>query len=219
MPFPTTGILDNFNRANAAIYGSTASGGDTWGANALNDTGPGTLSIVSNAIAEGSGSPNGYLTGSHGPDAEAYMTAAALPGGGNYFFLAVRVQDAGVGSLAWDGYGLIYIVGTGWQIRRYDNGASTVLGATVSTPTVSAGDGLGIEAIGDTIKGYHKPAAGAWTEVLSRIDATYTAAGNIAVEIGSAPSGTGRGDDLGGGTVVTGPVAVGRARSRPLIRP
>jgi hypothetical protein len=68
--------------------------------------------------------------------------------------------------------------------------------------TWTNGDKAGIECIGSTIKGYQYT-SGAWTEKISRSDATYGSTGYL----GMVQNNTGTSpimDDFSGGTVVSG---------------
>lgn len=60
-----------------------------------------------------------------------------------------------------------------WRITRIDNGVGTLLGAAVGATPIANGDQIGFEAVGSTITAYRKVGAGAWTAILSRVDATY----------------------------------------------
>lgn len=191
MAFPTTGVLDDFNRANQ----DPIAGG--WSAGGIN-TATNGLEVVSNQLA-GDASGNAYWDTSVGPDCEAFLTLPTIPGLTSYVALFARLRE--VGAATFDGYAVVVIGGLDWtwSIRRYDNGAGTVLGTNITTPNLAAGDAVGLEIIGDAVRALHRPSAGSWTEVGSRTDATHGAAGFLGVETGDIAM---RGDDLGGGTVV-----------------
>ena len=189
-------VLDTFDRANSLLRGSTASGGDTWATTLINSATTTDLAIASNAL-EGNGQ-SAFMNTSHGPDVELWAEVAQVPGSGQYFFLAARITDQ---AAAWEGYAVIYIVGTGWQLRRYDNGSSSVLGATVASPTVAVGDSIGFSVVGSTLTAYHKPSGGSWTAVFTRSDATYSGAGKLGLELVSGS----RIAQLGGGAPVSAP--------------
>lgn len=195
MSFPTTGIIDDFNRADDPTpEGSSCSDGiHVWSATSINGTGQGA-NLVGNLMHLVAGTGDLYITADFGPDCEAYYDLPSAPSSGEYCFLAARIQDAGTSG--WDGYGLIWINGAGWQVRRYDNGSSTVLSGTVPGNDLVSGDSFGIEVIGDTIRGLRKT-GGSWIEVVSSTDSTYATAGKIGWEISS-----GELDNFGGGTVV-----------------
>lgn len=198
--FPTNAtILDNFNRSDNLLHNSpNASSGDTWSNQRINGGGTNDLQISSSQLGSSTGSAtNGYLTSNYGPDVEVYCNISVLPASGNYVFFITRLHDQGTTSF--DGYGMIYIATDTWQIRRYDNGTSTVLAS--ATQAVSAGDSIGFSAVGSTLTAYYKPSASAtWTSLFSTTDSTYSNAGPIGLELGDT---TARVDDLSGGTVVT----------------
>lgn len=193
MAFGDAGILDDFNRSDRNLSGDTSSSGAVWSTIAMTGTAM-ELAITSNQMSV-PGSRNGYLPGPYGPNVELWCTVSVLPGAGAYVFLAVRAQDVGAVS-TWDGYGLIYIVGTGWQLRRYLNGTSTTLTSS-ATPILAAGDGMGFSVIQSRLTAYRNPAGAGWIPTgLAITDATYSAPGAIGLELNDT---TVRIDNLGGG--------------------
>lgn len=197
MAFPTTGLIDNFDRADATTLGAN------WTTFITVFTGARSHDIVTNeckAVDVGA-QQDYYNVATYGPDCEAYITVRAVASANEGFGLFLRLVN--IGSGATDGYLLKAIKQTGtdtWEIYRIDNAATTLLGATVTGPEFAVGDQIGFEAIGSTLKGYHKPAAGSWTEVLARTDATYSAAGRIGIQSDDQPAVL---DDFSGGTVVS----------------
>lgn len=199
MAFPTTGILDNFVGANENPLTTN------W--TTPMHSGHDPLQRLSNSLQGGGAgafSSGYYDVATYGPDSEAYITITTLPNENSQIRLLLRLQNIGVDT--WDGYQLRYsheaAAADEVGIFRMDDTADTLLGTQV-TQTLAAGDALGFEMIGDTLKGYYKPAAGAWTELLSRTDSTYDPAGNLGVMIaeGSSPIVL---NDFGGGTVSAG---------------
>jgi hypothetical protein len=188
MAGPTTGILDNYNRAN----GSAGANYTTYGS--------ANITIDTNA-AKGPGASFWNPT-TFGPDVEAYLTIADATG---FIELDISVRMASISGSAYDGYICYAFPQTGnatCAINRSDAGTLTQLGATVDDPGVPAtGDKFFVEAIGSTIT-FYRNTGGAWYPILSRTDATYAAAGNIGYQV---YEGAARYDDFGGGTVVTGP--------------
>lgn len=198
MPFPTTAILDNFNRANT---GPPPSASWSQGYGGIF----GQFKVVSNQAAVNSlifGYAENYWNVATYADCEAYVTIAAKPAAGSLFALMVRTVDIATNP---DGYLLVLTPSAGTdtlQIDRGDNGVRTLLGAAVSQE-VSVGDSIGIRAIGSTLTCWYKPSGGSWTELFSRTDATYSAAGRIELITNSAATIV---DDFGGGTYV--PIAI-----------
>lgn len=198
MAFPTTGVLDDFNRGNEGPPPSAS-----W-TNLQNG-----LEVVSNACVGDVNAANndGYwdLT-TFGADSEAYatMTDVLAGGGGGYFGAYARLKDVG----AWgttDGY-FIQTNQPDDDVELYivDNGVYTQLGNSIAQ-VIADGDKFGIEVVGGTLTAYYKDGAAAWGSLGTRADATYGAAGYIGLYIYDNDRGIL--DDFGGGTVV----AVGAA--------
>jgi len=202
MPFPTTGLLDDFNRANegpppSASWTTAVIAGGTDG-----------LVVLSNVLkGNGSGSNEGYWNVStFGPDVECYMKVAAkLEDSGAYQMVYCRLTTIGSGTT--DGYGcrLSFSATTdSLRLFRIDNGSVTYLGTGVSQET-AVGDQWGIEIVGDALKLMYKPVAGSWSSIESVTDGTYSASGHIGALLRGGN--THRADDFSGGTVVSSPLA------------
>lgn len=190
MAFPTTPVIDNFNRANADPPPS-ASWTGIYGAGFL---------IVSSAISKtANADTSGILwsASTFGPDSECYYTVANAGASQAAGRIYVRI-DAGVTggySLTWNAFSTLI------SIKIVASGTETTLGAAIEQP-IADGDGIGLEAVGTTLTAYHKPAAGAWTSIGSRSDATWAVGGKIGLD-GYADVGTAViFDDFGGGTYV-----------------
>ena len=199
MAFPTTGILDDFDRAD----GTASFTGAGW-TQQIEGANSGTLTISSNRVgvsANGTGeSSSAWHNAATYTDCEVYCTVATKPGSGNPTELYARLQSPG--SSAVDGYVLYQWTDAGtdyFEVARIDNGAATVLGATMSQE-LSAGDSFGMSVIADVIEVWYKPAAGAWTSLGTRTDSTYSAAGYLGLGLWFS---TVRVDDFGGGEVVS----------------
>lgn len=201
MAFPTTGILDNFNRANAGTLGAN------WSVYWSNIN----WEINSNA-ARGAAVAwfgNYYNVATYGADAEVFITITQRPGAD----LELDVRIGGTPGSSPNSYACVFNDGAAGthRIYRVSSGSGTVLGASFSQ-TLAVGDSIGLEVIGSTIKAYYKPSGGSWTELASRTDTTHSGAGYLAVS--GLPDGLGTSaiiwDDFGGGTVVagSGPVTV-----------
>jgi len=185
MAFPTTGILDNFNRANEDPLANS-----TW----TKITGSQNLKIVSNICQ---GSPFNQLSGAYwsattfGPDSEAYVTVLVIPGGANYVRLYARLTSPGG---AQNSYFMQFSNDSnGCRIFIESGGTPTAIAQDAAARYV-ANDVLGFEVIGSTLTVYKNGAS-----VLSTTDATFSAAGFIGL---GARQSTAQLDDFGGGTVV-----------------
>jgi len=195
--FPTTGVLDNFNRANEGPPPSASwTTGITGGSNGLK--------VVSNALAPNdTASADGYWNTTSGPDQEIFFTLPTMFAAGDTFRYWWRVLNPGSGTT--DGYRARYTVFGGVDqviMQRMDNGTGTTLGATHNMAAdLANGDKLGGESISSTHATYSYQSA-AWGQLFTRSDATYNSAGYVGLSMTIA--GTVAIDDFGGGTVSTG---------------
>jgi len=200
--FPTLGVLDNFDRANATTVGAgwtlcyTYGGAGDWGisSNQLYSPETDTWAVY-------------YFNAStYGPDTECYMTLATTAGDWtDSMNLFVRVQSPGSN---FDGYDVnYYFAQTGggnhdwWTIEEITDHVTTAMGAGVED-RITNGDKMGIEIIGRVITAYKYESA-AWSAVLTRTDVAspyYDDAGYVAAYIPANT--TARYDDFGGGTIV-----------------
>ena len=198
MAFPTTGLLDDFNRA-----AENPLGNGTW-------LGPLTSGLVQMSVGSG-GSANRAIPASaaqgnsywsaatFGPDMEVYGEAPAIGGAGEFIDLYLRQVDMGLSTR--DGYRLAVVFSSSWSLRRVDNNADTVI--ATATQLFSTGDSLGFEVIGSALKGYLKT-AGVWSLIISATDATYNSASTIGFGSKSQNS---HWDNFSGGTVVAAAAA------------
>jgi len=201
MAFPTTGILDNFNRASL---------GANWTAYYN------TISIQSSTVLRGDTASDqnvaGWNVATYGPDVELYATIATKSaesirlwfsrGGGGFQGYFVEAETS-AGNL---------------NLRRVDNPGETTL-RTVSSITWASGDAFGVSAIGSTFKLYRKPSGGSWGQVgADATDTTYTGNSSFTLDIWNDGAANCRLDDFGGGTVVVSglsiPVAMANFRQR-----
>lgn len=207
MAFPTTGVLDDFNRADAANLGAN------WATFVLGDA---DMRVISN---QAGGGANGNWTGNVwnsavGADQEAYATLGGTMAGVS-FAVYVRVQEYGTSTP--DGYAVEYnpTRAGGAAIRLVklnNNSAQGLAGANGEWTLISlvAGDSIGVEIVGSVLRGFYKQGAGAWVEFNTATDAAYSTGDRIAMEINAS---TGRFDNFGGGTVAT--TAVGASLAMP----
>lgn len=172
MAFPTTTLLDDFDRADASDLGAD------WSANPTESAS--NLAISSNQ-AKRSGTnqscANYYNPATYGPDVEAYFTIGANLTGTTNTGVICRLTTPGAGTA--DGYRLS-VVNNILRVFRYDNGSATQLGSDISV-TTATGDSFGIWAIGGQLLVYQKASGGSWTWRGVRSDATYSAAGYLAL--------------------------------------
>lgn len=197
MAFPTTPVLDSFNRANAILTSGN------WGLVNINGAG---AEIVSNAVTGNSGGGSGwsYWTPTmFRRDSEAFFTLTTkwlTDGQGAALMLNLQTPSV---SPDVSGYFLTIYGSAGdiAEIYRIDASVFTKLGATATGLSIAAGDKFGVCNLGGTLNMYQFT-AGAWnqTPIISRSDSTY-GDGYIGLEIDSNLIVV---DDFGGGGVVTG---------------
>ena len=197
MPFPTTGILDNFNRANE----NPVSQGGNW--TSPQNAGDTTEGVVTNVLVRGdsaASTASAYRSNaSTGDDCEVFATVAIKGNNDEYSCIRLRVQTGTLGNY----YQARLRPQAGTDLVHIDSAASntwTQLGAAVSQE-FAVGDAWGLEAIGTTLTFYFQASGGSWSSLFNRTDSTYATGGYLAdyVEFGTWGH-----DDFGGGTVVTG---------------
>ena len=169
MAFPTTPILDNFNRPDATLYPTDG----IWGGQLRSDTAA-SQRIASNQCTFSSGGVNSnYWPGlaSLGAPAtcEVYVTIVSL---GNNVEICARVRDPG--TAGWTGYLLDYANATGtWVLFTHDAGGFHAIGAGIVTP-LGVGDQMGMALDGSTITIYKNG-----TSIGTRTDSTYIQTGYL----------------------------------------
>lgn len=192
--FPTTQILDDFNRANT---GPPPSG--NWSQGPLQFTAGEGLQVSSNTVIRkptGSYRQDNYWNPTtFGPDSEAYVTVVNKVST-DEIALILRAKE--IGSTTSDYYVLGVSLSDGvWTIQRQDNNNFNTLGSSF-TQAISNGDSVGFSARGSTLTAWYKAAAGSWTALTSREDSTYLTAGYIGLQMAGANGSTL--DNFGGGT-------------------
>jgi len=215
MAFPTTSVLDDFNRANENPLSSAGS----WGTSIFDNFGGAgdSFKLVSNAIqddsaADGAGSGQAFWDGAtYGPAVEVYVTFTTIWGNASsdfWFWLQGSGED-NASNANLDGYIAYAAYSAGswvYTLSRVDNGVSTEIRAAQTGPTLANGDKLGMECSASGVfTWYHKPAAGSWgaaSGLSTTTDTTYTS-GHIGLSKGYADT-TSVLDDFGGGNVVGG---------------
>jgi hypothetical protein len=188
MAFPTTVILDTFNRADENPATGWTSILSNWQV---------TTNVANPLAAQVLAT---FGTTDYGADSEAHATIATKPATALSCGVMVRVKDTG-SVVTVDGYTLGPSVAAGTDtiaIQRIDNGVGTTLGSTVSQE-ITNGDGIGLQVIGSNLEGFYRSGAGAWASIGSRTDATYGAVGRIGMVSTSTAT---RMDDFGGGTYI-----------------
>jgi hypothetical protein len=204
MPFPTTSVLDNFNRTeNPLSDGGKWSGPLFAGDQVPQADGANCVKVGTNRFPEAYRSDQTY-----GPDCEAYLTIVTVGTGTPFVQVAARTQQE---NSSLDGYILEIIAPATWSIYSTTNEVVTTLGATI-TQAISAGDKFGIQCIGSTVSAYYNGVAG-WVNLGGRIDVTYLSAGHIGLLFGD--NSTWALNDFGGGTAVPAPTVTSDIKNFP----
>lgn len=194
--FPATPVLDRFNRAN---------GGPPPSADWLNDdyyVPLGGLVVESLActgtIITGGANP-GYWSEIAGPDCEAYFTFETLDTDGLYLGIRLSSREwSDLGANPSTGYFiLVYPAGNYVVLARKDGGTPVVLTSWMGL-SLAPGDSFGLRGVGSELSVYYRPVGGDWLLLGTVDDATYGAAGYLALILRST---TARVEDFGGGAV------------------
>ena len=202
MSFPTTPVLDDFDRGDSA----TTIGGD-W-AMFMRSAGSYDMGISSKEAYNPDSEYNGliYDAAQYGPACEVYAFLGTLPDlDSNGFKLYARQRDVVVDAWNFDGYRMLsypYVDGgtkINLSLARVDDNVETQLGASVGGLAGVNGDAFGMRLRGSSIEGWYRSSGESWAWKLSRSDATYAAAGYLGFFSGS--EGTWRMGPFGGGTV------------------
>ena len=134
-----------------------------------------------------------------GADEEVFCTVTTATGSGATVAIYLRCKDI-ASAATLDGYALILTEAAtdSWGINTITNGVVGLIGSTF-TQEVANGDSIGLRIVGSTLTAWYKASGGSWTQLASRTDSTYAAAGYLALSISDT---TGRVDDFGGGVYV-----------------
>ncbi len=187
--FPTTPLLDDFNRANENPLSQGGQWTDSW------YPGLGTTKLLSNEMTPASGIGGPYRTQQYPADMECWMTVGSSLGT-NGFDLAARIQNPGVA-----GTKRAYM----WRYQHSANmirlywidtgGAETEL--TAVSLTMSLGDAIGFQVIAKNLLGWYKPAAGSWNLLSQTEHSSIVGPGYIGCGLHETAAAT----DFGGGPV------------------
>lgn len=190
MPGPTTPIIDSGVRAdeNPAMGWTDSIDGGTYG----------NVQIVSNQIVPTSGEAYPYHSG-HGVTGDACEVYATDPTVGSNTDLLLRLSSVGTGGV--DGY-VLYHDATDFYVYRMDNNSYVQLGAAIPQ-TQAAGMSYLLRAVGPVLTVEHRPPAGSWAHLATRIDGTYTAGGYLGMYMRAGAAAI---TDFGGGTTTLSPV-------------
>jgi hypothetical protein len=192
--FPTTGVLDNFNRA-----GEMPLGNGNW--NGPIRPGHPQLKTDGDAVLSSGGNADSYWSSSiFGPDSEVYVTVDGKSPDNNYCItLACKIANPNSGSF--NAYWAEACVAAGtdtWTIYKFTNDSPTALAMSGSDVELNPGDSIGLECMPGSQK-FKRKSGGNWTDVKTSTDSTYNSvSGYVGLHIEYGWTG----DDFGGGTMV-----------------
>jgi hypothetical protein len=194
---PVTSLLDNFNRADNSGPPSS-----NWTHMIVSSSAASNnLLISAQQITGTSGSNADYWNPqTYGPNSEVWITVATKPSADlDPVVLGLRFQNPALSTAS--GYQAYYVYRSSGQdqykiIARVNGTTSNTL-ATVTGPTLNAGDELLFRANGTTLELWREN-AGTWTRILTTTDSTFTSAGYLMV---STRNTVVRLDNFGGGTL------------------
>ena len=195
MPFPTTSILDNFNRSNGAI-------GSNWTTSGFSAY-PLVISSDEAAATEGANLDGGVWNASFGPILEAYVDIPVLPTTTG-FGLFLRGN-----STATTCYSLLYALGSPNAIGLYYFSGGSFVGQAGSSinVTFAAGDTLGARMVGNVLTLFRKT-GGVWSVLGTITDTSNYISGAGYIGCYTYNDTTVRLDNFGGGTVPGGTTTV-----------
>lgn len=206
MAFPTTPILDDFNRSDGAI-------GSNWTSPALQSADVAPTILTNVAIGGASAYGSAYWNPeTFGPDSEVYMTIAAAASSWTNGQLTCRAQD--INTASQDEYQLVISSTNGLDVYRTINDSQSAVLLALDD-ILGAGDSVGmcVKTQGDDnlIEIWTETGSG-WTEVGNVVDTgantsfpVIANAGYIAFSVFGNSAITRSIDNFGGGTVVTTP--------------
>jgi hypothetical protein len=190
VPFPTTAVLDDFNRANTGPPPSA-----NWSTDiaALSDGG---YKVVSNQLIESATGPTQWSqwwnATAFGNDQECYFTYGS--GGVSQVELWIRMNNVGTGGLT--GYA-VHVDATTFYLYRWNAGSSTTLTSAI-THGLAAGSKLGLRMVGSLLQLFTDNGSG-WQLRDQVVDATYATGSRIGLLTQNSARTF---DDYGGGTYV-----------------
>lgn len=195
MPFPTTGVLDAFNRANGGL------GADWTTAAGFGGAAPRVLSNQASPAAGGGFSMALYDVAQYG-NTEVYADLVTLPAGWSIALFA-----------RYDLVGTMYSVGASagyTQLSRWVGYTETIL-ATSTVTAWAAGEKLGLRVNGTKLEVW-RYTAGVWSLILEATDDDVPAQGYTGFWASDSGAGTTAIDNFGGGTYSTFVASVAQPR-------
>lgn len=166
MSFPETFLIDAFNRSD-----ENPLAGGIWSPTRTYSPDGSTAQLQTNQARQAAFLSSSHTIQSYPEDQECWATIAALANSDDVE-LNGRIRDPNIAG-AFDFYQWVWFVASSsWRIIRVENGVAIGIGPNPTTPDLAAGDSIGMRLVGATIEGWHKPAAGSWTLLVSYTDPT-----------------------------------------------
>jgi len=200
--FPTTSLLDDFNRTNEdPVAGS-------WSSTPIL-SGMSNMKVVSNALKKSTNvaaSGSAWINTVYGPGVEAYVDFTTIHTStvdyDAWLWLNGNAENTG----GVDGYICYFNKTSGgvieWGLYIVTNNVITRLGAAINTTQdLSNGNKIGCSHDGTTLEMFYHNGT-SWTSMGTRSDSTYTT-GHIGVSIGTNTNTDGVIDNFSGGNIVT----------------
>lgn len=188
MAFPTTGILDNFNRADEGPPPSA-----NWGNGFVEG-----LSVIDHECGGiDSGNNSAYWLTPFNADSEVYLTVSVV----SDEIIAIFLRASNNTLTAANYIYLSYTQSPGTFVIGVAVNGTDVANDAIVYDLVN-GDSFGLQADGDAITGWVKPAGGSWTQILALTSSAVMDAGYTFLMVADT---TGRVIDFGGGTIVVPP--------------
>jgi hypothetical protein len=200
LSFPTTGILDDFTRADE----NPLSDSGNWTNPLL--SGDGVLKLSSDTVipADDTGDSSAYWATGFSVPVECYFTVASFPDGnsGNPALWAC-VSGEDTGSLS--GYHFETNNANEVWVERWDSGTLAETFLDITGLSLGDGDGFGLSvgALG-AIEIWHAPGGTGWVSLGTHTDATYTS-GKLGLGYSSPDTGSAPFTSFGGGGGVVAP--------------
>lgn len=205
MAFPTTGTLEDGSGSDEDPVTTNWESTENF---VFSDSG--RLAKISNQLTDAS-APNGgtdtssaYDTATFSPPIEIWAripTVSAVAADQFKLLMLTAINDTNA-----DGYELHVEKSAGtdiFRLRRRDNTTPTVLGADMNQE-VTSGDSVGISYVSGVLTAYYKSGAGAWTQLGTRSDSTYSGPFYIGIKTVQASPRAWKAVPFGGGNVVAG---------------
>lgn len=196
--YPTTILLDDFNRANE----SPLSAAGMWTASVDGTAAP---NLDTNAVV---GPTNGTFytmrtDASYNADQEAYMSIPILPPAtGRLCSLFLRLQAANIGTSTFTGYQFQCQESSGsFACRIYYQSAGSATQIVITTISLAAGDKIGAQAQGSKLR-FLKYSSGSWRVFLQATHASISTGGFVGFCV---QGNVVKIDDFSGGNLVVPP--------------